>query len=60
MSCFSKADLEMVLVILFLGVGLILSIFFAMENLASAIIGAFAGYLARTIKDNMKGKGDMQ
>ncbi len=50
----------MVLVILFLGVGLILSIFFAMENLASAIIGAFAGYLARTIKDNMKGKGDVQ
>lgn len=54
-----KIDLEMVLVILFLGAGMILSIVFVLENLASAIIGAFAGYLARTIKDGIR-KGDVK
>lgn len=53
----SRLDPEMALVILFLGVGLIIAMFLAMENLASAIVGAFAGYLARTIKQELINKG---
>ena len=53
----NKIDPEMTLVILFLGIGLLLSLFLAMENLASAIVGAFAGYLARTIKQELINKG---
>lgn len=52
-----RLDPEMALVILFLGVGLIIAMFLAMENLASAIVGAFAGYLARTIKQELINKG---
>lgn len=50
---FDRIDMEMLLVIIFLGIGLILSIVFVLENLASGIIGAFAGYLARTLKTHM-------
>ena len=50
-----RIDFETVLVIIALSIGLVLSIVFAFENLASVIIGAFAGYLARTVKED-KGK----
>ena len=46
---FNDINLEMLSIVLFLGIGLIMSIAFCMENIASVIIGAFAGYLARTI-----------
>lgn len=47
-------DVETVLVILFLGIALLASIVLAMENIASVIVGALAGYLTRLVKDNIK------
>lgn len=54
-----NVDFEAVLVIIFLGIALFMAIAFAMENIASVIIGALAGYLTRIIKDNIKG-GDVK
>lgn len=50
---FEDASLEMIIVVSFLGVGLILAIVFAMENIASVIVGALAGYLTRIVKENL-------
>lgn len=50
---FEDASLEMIIVVSFLGIGLILSIVFAMENIASVIVGALAGYLTRIVKESL-------
>lgn len=48
---FFKANLANILIISFLGIALILSIIFGLESLATAIIGAFIGYMSRHLQD---------
>ena len=53
---FAKANISNILIITFLGIALILAIIYGLESMATTIVGAFVGYIAKTIQNKMTNK----